>query len=253
LQDHTEGALAANATQPWADNPNELCFADLSPNGPCFMEWFQDGAGPLGEGSAPQVVRIKTSQSTTGQVDIWTVGLSNALARGFYPGYSHPLEAPSTWSWVMVKIHAPGRFTNGTVTLQSADPRIPPEINFDWLQGEEGERDLAALSEGAELLMKAFEAAPEQYQPIVRHAPAENEDLSQGFRDEAFGHHASSTCRMGPVDDENACVDPELRVKGVKNLRVADASVFPYTPGAFPAMAFHMVGLKAADLLHDDA
>lgn len=152
--------------------------------------------------------------------------------------------------WVMVKVRPPGdAWSIGNVTLRSADPRAVPSIEFDWLQGEAGQRDLRALTEGAELLMRGFDGAPAEYQPFVRHQPAENMDPAQSFTDEAFGHHASSTCRMGPEGDNLACVDSRLRVRGVKNLRVADASVFPHTPGSFPALSVYLIGLKAAHML----
>lgn len=234
---------------PWADSPYHDCTLQFDENDPCFINWMENGGGPYGEAASPQAIHIQTSLSQTGQSDLWTVGLAGGLARGFYPGYSSGRVAPATWSWVMVKVHAPGRFTNGTVTLRSADPRDVPSIVFRWLPGEEGERDIDALAEGLDLLSRGFEAAPEQYHPMVRHQPPVNADIKQNLRDEAFGHHASSTCRMGPKGDPYACVDSELRVNGVKNLRVADASVFPFTPSAFPLLSFHLVGLKAADMI----
>ena len=54
----------------------------------------------------------------------------------------------------MVKVRPPGdAWSTGKVTLRSADPQDVPSIEFDWLQGEAGERDLRALTEGAEVLM----------------------------------------------------------------------------------------------------
>lgn len=225
----------------------------LNESDPCLVSWLENGDSPYGEAAAPHAIHIQTSLSQTGQADLWTVGLAGAMARGFYPGYSHRLMAPSTWSWIMVKVHAPGRFTNGSVTLQSADPRDVPFIMFDWLPGEEGVRDIEALAEGLEVLTNGFEGAPEQYHPMVRHQPAVDDDVRQNLRDEAFGHHASSTCRMGPKGDANACVDSQLRVNGVRGLRVVDASVFPFTPSSFPVLSVHLVGLKAADMISNDA
>jgi choline dehydrogenase-like flavoprotein len=42
--------------------------------------------------------------------------------------------------------------------------------------------------------------------------------------------HTVGTCKMGPVTDDTVVVDPRLRVKGIKNLRVADTSVMPAVP-----------------------
>jgi choline dehydrogenase-like flavoprotein len=57
---------------------------------------------------------------------------------------------------------------------------------------------------------------------------------------------------MGAADDENAVVDPRLRVRGIEGLRVADASIFPELVRVNPNMTVVMVGAKAADLIKED-
>ncbi|RYP00685.1 hypothetical protein DL764_006423 [Monosporascus ibericus] len=249
LQDHTESPVMFNASAPWDGNPTERCTFAFDSTDPCFVEW-QNGTGPYGESGAALTVRLTTSYSETGNADIWLIGLANAFINGFYPGYSYRPPVPSGWSWAMVKAHMPGdEFSSGTVILQSADPRDPPVINFDWLRGEAGERDLLALTESVEFLGRIFDGLSEHYTPVTRHLPAAGQDIAQALRDESFGHHAASSCRMGPVGDPYACVDSELRVNGVEGLRVVDASVFPYPPGSFPFLPTYMMGLKAADLI----
>lgn len=54
---------------------------------------------------------------------------------------------------------------------------------------------------------------------------------------------------MGAVDDEAAVVDPELRVRGLEGLRIADASVFPTIPSVNLCMTAIMVGERAADFV----
>ncbi len=44
--------------------------------------------------------------------------------------------------------------------------------------------------------------------------------------------HPAGTCRIGPDTDPDAVVDPQLRVRGITGLRVADASVMPVIPNA---------------------
>lgn len=62
-------------------------------------------------------------------------------------------------------------------------------------------------------------------------------------------HHQVGTCKMGPANDPTAVVDSELRVYGVKRLRVADTSVIPYAVTAHTNAPATMVGEKASDLI----
>ena len=56
---------------------------------------------------------------------------------------------------------------------------------------------------------------------------------------------------MGAADDELAVVDPELRIRGLEGIRIADASVFPTMPAVNPMIGVLMVGEKCADLRPD--
>jgi choline dehydrogenase-like flavoprotein len=62
-------------------------------------------------------------------------------------------------------------------------------------------------------------------------------------------YHVSGTCRMGATDDPLAVLDPELKVRGVPGLRVADASVFPTIPSVNPVITVMLTAERAADLI----
>ncbi|MCZ6502183.1 MAG: GMC oxidoreductase, partial [Gammaproteobacteria bacterium] len=62
-------------------------------------------------------------------------------------------------------------------------------------------------------------------------------------------YHYGGTCCMGNPEDSHTVVDPQLRVKGVKNLRVADASVMPLPMHGNTNHACIMIGAKAADMI----
>lgn len=64
-------------------------------------------------------------------------------------------------------------------------------------------------------------------------------------------NHQSGTCKMGPSTDPTAVVDPKLRVHGIANIRVADASIFPILPNSNPIAAIMMVAEKAADMINN--
>ncbi|KAK4499000.1 hypothetical protein PRZ48_009512 [Zasmidium cellare] len=61
--------------------------------------------------------------------------------------------------------------------------------------------------------------------------------------------HMSCTVKMGKADDESACVDTDFRLRGIKNLRVADMSVTPFLPSAHPVSTAYLVGETAAERL----
>ena len=74
------------------------------------------------------------------------------------------------------------------------------------------------------------------------------EDVRNYVRDTAITyHHQAGTCRMGA--DEQAVVDPQLRVRGVEGLRVADASVMPTVTAGNTHAPATMIGERAADLV----
>lgn len=61
----------------------------------------------------------------------------------------------------------------------------------------------------------------------------------------------TATCKMGPSNDKEAVVDPNLRVYGIENLRVADAGIIPSPLTAHLSLPAHMIGEKAADLIKE--
>jgi choline dehydrogenase len=77
--------------------------------------------------------------------------------------------------------------------------------------------------------------------------------LEDYVRRQAWGHHASCTCKLGPKSDPAAVVDSRFRVHGTRNLRVVDASVFPHIPGFFIVSAVYMISEKASDVILADA
>jgi choline dehydrogenase len=143
-------------------------------------------------------------------------------------------------------LHALSR---GWVRLRSSDPLAHPRIRFNMF-AETADLDamVNAVKIGRDILSQApmrdfitQELLPgEQYQTDA--------ELAEAIRQQAeHRHHAVGTCRMGT--DELAVVDAQLRVIGIENLRVADASVMPGDPSGNTNVPTMMIGEKAADLL----
>ena len=65
-------------------------------------------------------------------------------------------------------------------------------------------------------------------------------------------YHPAGSCRMGPVEDDMSPLDPQLRVKGTKNLRVVDASAMPQLTAVNPNITVMLMGERAAELIKAD-
>lgn len=144
--------------------------------------------------------------------------------------------------------------STGRVSLASADPLDKPSIDPGYLtdtQGKDRATILAGLGICADLLdTPALSAAtgthylvPEGGDDVGREQRAE---LSLANHSHTL-YHPTSTARMGT--DERSVVDPELRVRGVQGLRVADASIMPRIIRGHTQAPCMVIGERAADLL----
>lgn len=139
--------------------------------------------------------------------------------------------------------------SRGHVRLASGDPADAPLVNYNLLQDE---RDVQALTRGFMALMQFLRqpALARHLGDVVRPVspPETKAELAVFLRQAASTtQHPLATCRMGV--DPSSVVDPELRVRGVEGLRVADASVLPRQIGGNPTAVITMLGEKAADLV----
>jgi choline dehydrogenase-like flavoprotein len=147
--------------------------------------------------------------------------------------------------------------SHGVVSLASSDPLAAPLIDPRYLSDPAG-RDRATLVAGLEIV-HAILAAPALRSRTTGHflTPADTDDLAPRERAEvAIDRHAQTlyhpvgTARMG--HDAASVVDPQLRVRGVNGLRVADASVMPTIIRGHTNAPSIVIGEKAADLLRAD-
>jgi choline dehydrogenase len=165
----------------------------------------------------------------------------------FYVGRG--TEQPDRFVTITVSLTQPK--SRGEVRLRSADPAAAPIIRANYLQEQ---ADVDALVRG--LHLARWFASVSVYDPIrgdeLEPGPATTTDAGiAAFVRRAADtiYHAAGTCRMGPASDALAVVDPQLRVRGVQGLRVADASIMPEVVNATTHAACVMIGEKAADLL----
>lgn len=143
--------------------------------------------------------------------------------------------------------------SRGTVRLASADPYAKPVIDPRYLSDE---RDVASLIAGLRIAHRIATTnvlAP-WAETIVPDMDAGDEALAAYVRkDIGTVFHPVGTVRMGAVDDASAAVGPDLRVKNVSGLRVADASVMPSLIRGHTMAPAAFIGHRAADLIAQSA
>jgi choline dehydrogenase len=166
-----------------------------------------------------------------------------------FPDLGAALGVPAV-SAIIVGVHDP--LSRGTVRLRSADPSVRPAVDFAMLTDP---TDLTRLIEGLQLALELATSGSfgKSYSGIGLLDPSAVTDRAalEGYiRSTVAGwYHACGTCRMGTDPDGGAVVDGRLRVHGVDNLHVVDASVMPTVPRAPTNLSSIAIGERAAELL----
>lgn len=145
----------------------------------------------------------------------------------------------------------------GKVELRENNPELTPKITSNFLTNE---NDVNKIIRGVNKLKslmksKAFESFTPEFVKFnisecnsITYPSDEYEKCALKYLT-AVLWHPCGTCKMGPAADTQAVVDSELRVHGILNLRVADASIMPTVPSGNTQCPTYAVGQKAADMI----
>lgn len=147
--------------------------------------------------------------------------------------------------------------SRGYLKLNSSNPLDYPLMYPPYLQTQ---RDVDILVDGIKLSIKlANTPAMQKYGLTVDTTPVKGCENYEFGSDEYFAcsvrretgaeNHQGGTTKMGPAEDSMAVIDNQLRVHGVKNIRVVDASIFPTLPNCNPTSVIIMAAEKASDLI----
>lgn len=142
--------------------------------------------------------------------------------------------------------------SRGHVTLRSADPGAPPVIQHNMLESRYDLDTLMAGVKFARLLLRTAAFKPYFQGEHVPGPNVENDEALEAFvranANPCF--HASGSLKMGI--DPLAVVDPRLRVRGVKGLRIVDSSIMPQVPSGNINAISMVIGAKGADMILQD-
>ena len=250
LQDRYEVAVVNRMAEDWA----VFRGAKFDSTDPQFKQWMSRRGPYITNGSV--LALFKRSSEDVPLPDLFCMALLGKF-QGYYPGYSDVFAKDLNYlTWAVLKAH-----TNncaGKITLRSADPLDPPQVDFCYFQEgtADNDQDLNAVVAGINFVRRLTEGlsakgiiAHEDSPGVGKHS---DEDLRDFVRTTAWGHHACGSCPIGPLH-AGGVVTSDFRVHGVRGLRVVDASVFPRIPGFFIASSVYMIGEKAADDILQDA
>ncbi|MEO7336368.1 MAG: GMC family oxidoreductase N-terminal domain-containing protein [Caldimonas sp.] len=239
LQDHYQARVIVKLKDRASLNDQVRSPAGLARMG---AQWLFHSRGPLTVGAGQVGGMVATEHAQGGRADV----LFNVMPLSVdKPG--DPLHRFSGFSASATQCRPRSR---GHVTLRSPDPLAPPRIVANYLTDP---HDIKVLVAGLKMLRDIYAqpsfrtlVTPDEYLPgngIATDAALERFARAKG----GTVFHPVGTCRMG--GDARSVVDADLRVRGVEQLRVIDASVMPTMTSANTNAAAVMIGEKGAALV----
>ena len=205
-----------------------------------IFQWRKDGTGMIATPFAESGAFLKTDP-TLDRPDVqlhFVIAIVDNHGRKLHMGYGYSCH-----------VCALRPYSRGRVFLKSSDPMAAPAIDPQFLNDP---RDLATTIAGAKIARDILEAPA-----MAKYRHKELYEVKDNMSDKQWEahiraradtiYHPVGTCKMGV--DEMAVVDPELRVHGLKGLRVIDASIMPTLTGGNTNAPTIMIAEKAADLI----
>ena len=220
-----------------------------SPFGPWTIvrdlaRWLITKKGPMASAAVHVMAGLKSSP------DLADADLSLSfipLAADFQAGVPRMLSHPG----ITLGGNCMQPESRGEIRLRNTDPHEKPMIDHRLLSDE---RDVARLVWLGKFLERLFLAEPLARHVVGNNLPVSIPDSDQAWADwiratASMGYHAAGTCRMGGDD---AVLDPQLRVRGVRGLRVVDASVMPNIVSGNTNAATIAIAERAAALMRSE-
>ncbi len=240
LQDHQSVGMVCAAREPITFE-SQLRLDRLAL---AVMRWAVSGTGPVADLPVAAQGFLRLKPDTPGADVQFLVSPVSMGARAWFPGWRR--GAGHVFSMANVLLHPESR---GVVRLRSSDPADPPRILFNLLQAPADRQILRAM---IGFCRNFFATAPASELVRAELVPgpsvAGDAELDAHIRRSVgTAMHPAGTCAMGT--DEPAVVDAQLRVRGLRGLRVVDASVMPTIVGGNTNAPVIMIAEKAADMI----
>jgi choline dehydrogenase len=209
-------------------------------------EWLFRRSGPLTVGAGQVGGAACTEFAKAGRPDVQFNVMPLSVDKPGDPLHTYPGFTAAVW-----QCHPASR---GRLAIRSADPAEAPLIEPRYLNDELDRKTIVA---GIRMLREIYRQPSfrELYDlEVLPGADARRDEDLLEFARKGGGtvFHCVGTCKMGAASDDDAVVDAKLRVRGVENLRVIDASVMPHVTSANTNAASLMIGERGARIVLGD-
>lgn len=241
---------------------NENATVDL--DWAAAMDYMLHRRGPLASTGLSQVTaklnsKYADASGDNPDVQLFFGGYLANCAKTGVIGEPEDLDNPAYKRRISVSpvvLHPKSR---GYLTLKTSDPLDPPLMYANYFSDP---ADMATLLDAINMTLKlgntrvlkerfGFELDKTPIPSCIQKYPFGSDGYWECYARTATGpeNHQVGSCRMGPSSDPMAVVDPELRVYGVKNLRIMDASIIPMVVSGNTNAPVIMIAEKGSDLV----
>ncbi len=208
------------------------------------LQWYLRGTGPFSTAGTVSNIFLRTRPELN-RPDIQIV----TMALHQHGNLWFPLVTKAPIYSFTSRIGVLHSVSRGWVRLRTSNPLDNPQIRFNMLTEK---ADMDAMVVALKMSRELFAQSPQRDLIEKELLPGENvrtdAEIVAAIRQQTeHRHHPLGTCRMGV--DGNAVVDAQLRVHGIENLRVADASIMPDDPSGNTNIPTIMIGEKASDMI----
>ncbi|KAF5351358.1 hypothetical protein D9758_008076 [Tetrapyrgos nigripes] len=253
-QNYTEQGLII---LPWfvnSTNPNEFTSQNATIRQELMKQWLKHKTGPMADGSQITVCyfRLPDNASIFETVEDPAAGPNTAhVELGFVATNIGSLTVPDPSNIILASSSLLTPVSRGFLTINSSNLLDRPVINLNLLSSE---FDLVALREGIKAIQRLLKAAPFEgfiLQPTTN--ATTDEEIEEFIRDNVVaGLHPVGSASMSPKGADWGVVDPDLKLKDAKGVRIVDASVLPLSPAAHTQAPVYIVAERASDLIKAD-
>jgi choline dehydrogenase len=214
-----------------------------------------DALAGVGENYQDHAVVYMTYEGPTAFQEDWVVPRFRLIVKSdpslpcanFHINMRPPTEVAGLKRMMPISLHLLEQRNRGRISLQSTDPSELPLVEARMLEHPD---DLEAMTSAMELVhdLVQHDSMKAYYGPLLQPGPRDNWGQFARATHDSY-HHGVGTCMMGPADNPLAVVDQHLRVHGMDNLCVADASVMPTVTHANTNLTAILIGEVASDLI----